>query len=118
MALVPTKTPWTDTFNKLRTRGQQTLMAVLAPEETGAETTLNGDALARHHIAKALDALREPGQSKPQTFAKLRLLLNAYEQGRSPAPLVTQPQTPLISRRARLMSRAFQGAASWRNREN
>jgi len=112
----------------LRSRGRTTLLAALgAPEAvpSPALPTMQGDALAKHHLALALAALTEPGTSKPRTFGKLRLLINQLEQGKLPtATRVSVPSAPpkllesvTISRRARLMNRAFQGAqhlAQWR----
>jgi hypothetical protein len=93
---------------------------------TKALPDLQGEALAKHHLGLALDALRGPGESKPEGFRKLRLLINAFEQGAGPrdrpsrkTPVVVKTPTPIhLSRRARLLNKAFEGAhlvSSWRN---
>ncbi len=119
-------------LDALRKRGTVGLLAALAApaaREPEALPRPQGQALAKHHLALALEACQDVGSSKPQTFATLRLLVNQLEQGRLPklttvtVPSVTNmpPSTtsrPQAStRRSRLLSRAFQGAsqiAEWR----
>ena len=127
-ASIPTG-PWSQSLGnvlgRLRDKGQSTLMAALgpAPEAPKPELPgLQGEALARHHIGLAIAALRKPGSSKPELFRQLRLLINKFEQstGRpeltSPEP-TARPALPAMSRRTRLLSKAFEGAnalARWR----
>lgn len=119
-------------LESLRQRGRVSLLAALgAPQapEPEALPRLMGAALAKHHLAIALEACREVGSSKPQTFAKLRLLVNQLEQGRIPKlttvavpsvkdlPPQRQSRFEPTSRRQWLLSRAFQSAnqiAEWR----
>ncbi|MCP4444219.1 MAG: hypothetical protein GY811_02590 [Myxococcales bacterium] len=111
----------------LRNRGRQGLLAALGAPEAPVSPELpkpKGEALAKHHLALALEACRDAGTSKPQAFAKLRLLINGLEQGRLPTPTtVSVPKMPESSamptppRRSRLLSRAFHSAnqiAEWR----
>ncbi len=99
----------------LRSRGRTALLAALgAPETTSTFPKLQGEALAKHYLALALEACQDVGTSKPQAFGKLRLLVNKLEQGRIPSrpPEIVVPpsaQGP-TSRRSRLLSRALQSA--------
>jgi len=112
------------TVGRLRKRGRDTLMAALAPapiESPRSLPTLQGEPLAKHHLSLALNALRDTGLSKTDSFRKLRLLVNAVEQSRlatstlPPAP--TAAPEPPLSRRERLLSRAFESAQilGWRS---
>ena len=112
-------------IDTLRSRGRIGLLAALgAPEATPSPALpdLQGEALARHHLALALDACHEQGRSKPDAFRALRLLVNKLEQGRVPAlPKISVPAGLLeeapTRRRSRLLSRAFLGAhalGDWR----
>jgi hypothetical protein len=78
---------------RLRSEGQRHL-GTARERKPRPLPSLRGDDLAREHLEGALDALREPGTSKPEAFRKLRLLVNQLEQsgGRkkasfSPVPL-------------------------------
>jgi hypothetical protein len=77
-------------------------------------------------MALAIDAMRGPGVSKPESFRKLRLMLNTLEQGAhkparpSNTPVVVTPPA-LLSRRARLLNKAFESAhlvSAWRNTDS
>lgn len=122
-------TSWPRSLNqvveRLRDRAPSSLMAALRPAPEAAKPELpglQGEALARHHLALAMEAIRKPGSSKPELFRTLRLLLNGFEQatGRpqfaNPIPSA-QPALPAMTRRTRLLSRAFESAnalAAWR----
>jgi hypothetical protein len=115
-------------LEQLRTRGEATVRAALgAPEQAAPKglPDLQGEALAKHHLGIALDALSGPGISKPEGFRKLRLLVNSLEQGapKRPRPskrtpvIVKMPSPIHLSRRARLLNKAFESAhlvSSWR----
>lgn len=135
MADVNSFAPGLQAFSKrldtLRTRGQAiraALTNVPATEPTTKELpSLKGEPLARHHLALAIDAMRAPGVSKPESFRKLRLLLNTLEQGAHKAmrpdtkPVVVTPPPAHLSRRARLLNRAFESAhlvSAWRNTDS
>lgn len=122
-------TSWPRSLNqvveRLRDRRPSSLLAALRPAPQPAKPELpglQGEALARHHLALAVDALRKPGSSKPELFRTLRLLLNGFEQATG-RPEFTSPVAneqlalPALSRRTRLLSRAFESAnslAAWR----
>ncbi len=129
MAAIQIPGPWSHSLgsalSRLRERGQSTIQAALAPAPLPPRAELPGlvgEALARHHIALAVAALSKPGKSKPEVFRELRLLINAFEQltGRpqlQPAAVDERPALPPMSRRARLVNRAFESAnavAAWR----
>jgi hypothetical protein len=132
MADVNSFAPGLQAFSKrldtLRSRGQaiRAALGTTAPpakEPTKELPSLKGEALARHHLALAIDAMRAPGVSKPESFRKLRLLLNILEQGAHKSmrpdtkPVVVTPPA-LLSRRARLLNKAFESAhlvSAWRN---
>lgn len=97
----------------LRSRGRTALLAALGASETKSNTfpKLQGEALAKHYLALALEACQDAGTSKPVAFGKLRLLVNKLEQGRIPTrpPVVVAAPAPTpTSRRSRLLSRVFQ----------
>ena len=119
-------------LDTLRERGKVGLRAALAAPKTAepeALPRLQGPALAKPHLALALEACQDVGSTKPQTFAKLRLLVNQLEQGR--IPKLTTATVPSVkgasaavgserasTRRGRLLSRAFQSAnqiTEWRS---
>ena len=121
-------------LDTLRERGKVGLRAALAAPKTAkpeALPRLQGPALAKHHLALALEACQDGGSTKPQAFAKLRLLVNQLEQGRIPKlTTVTVPSVKGVpssaavgseratTRRGRLLSRAFQSAnqiTEWRS---
>jgi hypothetical protein len=120
-------------FDSLRSRGQAGVRAALGVNSEAnppnALPNLQGQSLAKHHLGLALDALSEPGTSKPESFRKLRLLVNSLEQGAGPrprpsrkTPVVVKTPTPVhLSRRARLLNKAFESAhlvSSWRHGES
>lgn len=134
MADVTSLTPGLQALSRrldtLRSRGQASLRAALgsstAAKPTKVLPTLHGEALARHHLALAIDAMRGPGVSKPEGFRKLRLLLNTLEQGAhtstrpSNKPVVVTPPASM-TRRARLLNKAFESAhlvSAWRNSDS
>lgn len=113
----------TSTVGRLRNRGRHTLMAALGPaeeEKPKVLPALHGAALAKHHLQLAIDALHEPGMGKPEAFRKLRLQVNRLEQsGVRRIPRIEAPKTaqPTLSRREKLLGRAFDSAqmlAGWR----
>ena len=117
-------------FDSIRSRGQAGVRAALRVNSEANPPkglpNLQGETLAKHHLGLALDALQGPGVSKPDGFRKLRLLVNSLEQGsglrprpsrKTPARVKT-PTPVHLSRRARLLNKAFEGAhlvSSWRN---
>ena len=119
-------------LDSLRTRGRASVRAALGqgPESAAkhALPDLRGEALAKHHLGLAIDAMSGPGVSKPEGFRKIRLLVNSLEQGAVPRPRPSR-KTPVVvktpapapvqlSRRARLLNKAFEGAhlvSSWRH---
>jgi hypothetical protein len=117
-------------FDSIRSRGQAGVRAALRVNSEANPPkglpNLQGETLAKHHLGLALDALQGPGVSKPDGFRKLRLLVNSLEQGAGPRPRpsrktparVKTPAPVHLSRRARLLNKAFEGAhlvSSWRN---
>ena len=98
----------------LRSRGRTALLAALGASETKSTfPKLQGEALAKHYLALALEACQDVGTSKPVAFGKLRLLVNKLEQGRIPTrppAVVAAPVPSPTSRRSRLLSRALQSA--------
>ncbi len=119
--------------SSLRSRGQAGVRAALGVNSEANPPrvlpNLQGEALAKQHLGLALDALQVPGVSKPDGFRKLRLLVNSLEQGGSLRPrsskktpvIVKTPSPVHLSRRARLLNKAFEGAqlvSSWRHGES
>ena len=117
-------------FESLRSRGQAGVRAALGVNSEANPPkglpNLQGETLAKHHLGLALDALQGPGISKPDGFRKLRLLVNSLEQGAGPRPrpskktpvVVKTPAPVQLSRRARLLNKAFESAhlvSSWRH---
>jgi hypothetical protein len=116
-------------LDTIRSRSRASVRAALGESAESAPRPalpdLRGAALAKHHLELALDAMSGPGVSKPEGFRKIRLLLNSLEQGAAPRPRPSQ-KTPVVvktpapvqlSRRARLLNKAFESAhlvSSWR----
>jgi hypothetical protein len=116
-------------FESLRSRGQAGVRAALSANPEAVPKVLpdlQGETLAKHHLGLAIDALQGPGVSKPEGFRKLRLLVNSLEQGAAPrhrpsrkTPVTVKTPAPVhLSRRARLLNKAFESAhlvSSWRH---
>ncbi len=120
----------TSRLETIRSRGKASVRAALGSSLESAPPKelpdLQGEALAKHHLGLALDAMSGPGVSKPDGFRKIRLLLNGLEQGAAPrhrpsqkTPVSVKTPPPIhLSRRARLLNKAFESAhmvSSWRN---
>ena len=117
-------------LDTIRSRGQASLRTALgsssSPKLAKALPSLQGEALARHHLALAIEAMRGAGVSKPEGFRKVRLLLNTLEQGARPLsrpsnkPVLLTPPAAM-SRRARLLNKAFESAqlvSAWRSADS
>ncbi len=117
-------------LDSIRSRGRASVRAALgeSPESAPKKVLpdLQGEALAKQHLGLALDAMTGPGVSKPDGFRKIRLMLNSLEQGAGPRPrpsrktpvVVKTPAPVNLSRRARLLNKAFESAhlvSSWRH---
>ena len=98
-------------FGSVLRKPKSFLSALAAPPPPPALPALQGKELAKHHLRLALAALHESGMTAPTRFRKIRLLINAMEQGHQ----LPQPSTPSndekilapLRRRDRLISRAM-----------